>query len=186
MKKALLIIGSILLLAVIYVVYVMISSRGLSPEATAKITEGSFEGQVTYCRPYKKDRLIFGPESEGALVPYGVNWRTGANAATELTINQDVSIGNQNLAKGTYSIYTIPNADSWVVALNSDTGYWGAGLSDPYDPEHDVLRAEVPTQRLDSIAEQFEIRWQPKNDSTLHLQLFWDQTLVEVPVQLLK
>ena len=37
---------------------------------------------ITYSRPFKKERIIFGEKSDGALVPYGKYWRTGANKHT--------------------------------------------------------------------------------------------------------
>src|SRR4051812_1164982 len=47
-----------------------------SPHETIKAKNIS----VTYGRPYKKGREIF-----GALVPYGKVWRAGADEATEVT-----------------------------------------------------------------------------------------------------
>jgi len=47
--------------------------------------------KITYCRPSKKGREIF-----GGLEPYGEVWRTGANEATEITITGNIMIGVLN------------------------------------------------------------------------------------------
>ena len=53
--------------------------------------------KVTYGRPAKKNREIF-----GKLVPFGEVWRTGANEATEITLTRDVTILGKLVAAGTY------------------------------------------------------------------------------------
>ena len=62
--------------------------------------------KVTYCRPHKKDREIF-----GGLVPFGKVWRTGANEATEITLTRDINIGGKILKAGSYTIFTIPESE---------------------------------------------------------------------------
>ena len=47
---------------------------------------------ITYSRPFKNDRLIFGNSSDEALVPYDNYWRTGANAATTFETSGAVSL----------------------------------------------------------------------------------------------
>ena len=41
-----------------------------SPLDTSNFNQDGKEISITYSKPYKKDRLIFGEESDGALVPY--------------------------------------------------------------------------------------------------------------------
>ena len=50
----------------------------LSPLEVVTVKYESTYIKVTYGRPHKKGRAIFGD-----LVPYGKVWRTGANEATE-------------------------------------------------------------------------------------------------------
>src|SRR5688572_3921986 len=66
--------------------------------------------KITYCRPSKKNREIF-----GTLVPYGSVWRTGANEATEITLTRDVLIMGKPVPAGTYSLFTIPQQNSWTI-----------------------------------------------------------------------
>ncbi|MEL6539020.1 MAG: DUF2911 domain-containing protein, partial [Bacteroidota bacterium] len=164
-----------------YVAYLFLTTRNHSPQDTAVIAQGSFQAEVVYCQPYKKDRVIFGA-GDDALVSFGQNWRTGANEATMLKLNEKVSFGGKELAPGRYSLYTVPNAEEWVVVINSRVDYWGAGMSDPFQEEFDVIRVKAPVMTLDSVAEQFHIRWAAPTDTTLALRLMWDRTWVEVPV----
>ncbi|HAA13124.1 MAG TPA: hypothetical protein DCE41_16100 [Cytophagales bacterium] len=181
LKRILIIIAALLVIFVGYVAYLFLTTRNHSPQDIAAIEQGTFAAEVVYCQPFKKGRTIFGPEGE-ALVPFGMKWRTGANEATMLKLNEKVSFGGKELAPGRYSLYTIPNAGEWVVAINSRVDYWGAGMSDPFQEEFDVIRVKAPAQQLDSVAEQFHIRWGTPNDSTFTLKLLWDQTWVQVPV----
>ena len=42
----------------------------------------------------------------GGLVPYDQVWRTGANAATGLKTDVDLTIGGANVPAGSYTLYT--------------------------------------------------------------------------------
>ena len=111
-------------------------SRRPSPTGIASTFIGDTYVKVVYSRPYKRGRdNIFGTEDSGALVPYGKTWRTGANEATEITLTEDVRIGDQKLAAGTYSIFTVPGPESWSVQFNSALGLSGTGRFDTEDPE---------------------------------------------------
>ncbi|MBL7845785.1 MAG: DUF2911 domain-containing protein, partial [Cyclobacteriaceae bacterium] len=75
-KKILLGIGVLILIVAGYVGYMMLTTRSHSPAAVAEFKDGDFLIQVNYCQPFRKGRLIFGTEAEGALVPFGKKWRT--------------------------------------------------------------------------------------------------------------
>ena len=131
--------------------------------------------RITYSQPHKRERLIF-----GGLVPYGQVWRTGANEATEITITRDILINNTPLKAGTYSLFTIPEKDSWTIIINSDLGLWGAYN---YNVKMDVLRFSVPSQILQgAVYEPFTISIDQKNDKA-EIILAWDSVQVRIPVQ---
>src|ERR1700722_3740107 len=88
-----------------------------SPHETVKGKNVS----VTYGRPYKKGRDIF-----GGLEAYGKVWRAGADEATEITINKASSFAGRQLGSGTYTLFVIPNKDKWTIILNRKLGQWGA------------------------------------------------------------
>lgn len=103
-----------------------------SPKGVVTQTIGVTDVTVNYSRPSVKGRAIWGD-----LVPYDKVWRTGANEATTISFSDDVAINGQKLAKGTYSLHTIPGKDSWTIIFNSVADQWG---SYSYDQSKDALR----------------------------------------------
>ncbi len=130
--------------------------------------------RVTYSRPQKKDREIFGKK-----VPYGKVWRTGANEATEIKIYQDIQLAGKALAAGTYSLFTVPGKSEWEIIINSDLDYWGAYS---YNAEKDVVRITVPAGSTDEVVEAFTIQFKADGDGKANMILAWDTTRVEVPI----
>jgi hypothetical protein len=106
-----------------------------SPSATLMQTVGLTDITIKYSRPGVKGRAIW-----GALVPYDQVWRTGANEATMITFSDDVTVEGQKLAKGTYSLHTVPGREQWAVIFNSVADQWG---SYSYDAAKDVVRVNV-------------------------------------------
>ncbi|OAB79546.1 DUF2911 domain-containing protein [Cochleicola gelatinilyticus] len=128
--------------------------------------------RVIYSRPTKKGRDIFGD-----LVPYGKVWRTGANEATELTLYVPMMIGGERLEPGTYTLYTIPNEDTWTIIINRDTNVWG---SSSYKEEKDAVRIDVPVRDAAAPAESLSMVFRPDTNGTT-LMIGWDTTYVEIP-----
>ena len=127
--------------------------------------------KVTYGRPYKKGRVIFGD-----LEKYGKVWRTGADEATEITFTKDAQVAGKPVKAGTYTLFTIPGEKEWTIILNSQLKQWGAYSYDKYK-DKDVLQVKVPAKKTDKVIEQHTIRF---NDAGMIIE--WDQTQVEVPI----
>jgi hypothetical protein len=138
-----------------------------SPHETVK--NGNIS--VTYGRPYKKGRDVF-----GGLEPYGKVWRAGADEATEITFAKDGSFGGKPVKAGTYTLFATPNEKEWTLILNGQLKQWGA-----YDYEKnkdkDVLQVNAPVKALSNPVEQFTIRFDAGK-----MILEWDKTQVAVPV----
>lgn len=181
-KKILLGIGILILVIAGYVGYVLLTTKSHSPATVAEFRDGDFLIQVNYSQPFKKGRLIFGTEAEGALVPYGQKWRTGANEATEVSFSNDVLVNGQLLKAGRYSLYTIPEASVWTVAFNSKLDYWGKGFGDVFDESLDVLRAPASVQKDLPEVEQFTISVAPA-DSLINMYFSWDKTRATLAIQ---
>lgn len=177
-KKILMGVGALLLLFASYMAYAILIGSKKSPPDTATFSQGGLDMKVTYCRPYKKGRLIFGEKEAGALVPYGKYWRLGANAATEITFSKNVLFAGKPVNAGSYRMYAVPSASSWKVVLNNELGKFGA-----WEPnqEKDVLSVEVPVEAAPAPTEQFTIGFSGE-PSGAKLDLTWDTTRVRVPV----
>ena len=165
-------------------------SRRPSPMGTARITVDYTYMKVTYSRPYKRGRdNIFGTEESKALVPYGKIWRTGANEATELTVTGDVMVGGEKLAAGTYSLFTVPGAESWTVHINSALGLSGTGRFvdgkfTPVDiPASDVAVVTVEPGTLEEEVDQLTFAWKDAEGGA-DLCLHWITTEVCVPFRI--
>jgi hypothetical protein len=126
--------------------------------------------------------LIFGEASQGALQPYGVYWRLGANAATEITFNKDVTFGGQPVAAGTYRMYAVPGPTSFKVTLNSETGVTFDAANDA-DHELDVISVDAPVQKKSPPQETFLISFQ-QDSSSVRMDCAWDEVLFSVPIAL--
>jgi Protein of unknown function (DUF2911) len=129
-------------------------------------TVGDTKIAIVYHRPNMKGRKIW-----GGLVPYGEVWRTGANEATTFEISNDATVNGQKLAKGKYSLHTIPTENEWTIIFNKTADQWG---SFNYDAKQDALR--VTAKPLESEMHEtmaFEI----ENVSANAAQIFirWDK-----------
>ena len=154
----------------------------ISPKSTINYdfdkNDKSISLQVDYSRPYKKGRLIFGTEEEGALVPYNNYWRTGANFCTDFYNSSEILFNGNKLDSGKYFLYTFPNENSWDIILNSDHGRFG--FFNP-DRENDVLITSVTPILIDEDFEQFKIDFE-KIDENIFLRLRWEKTSVSIPI----
>lgn len=146
-----------------------------SPLAVVTMKYDETYVKITYSQPHKRGREVF-----GKLVPYEQVWRTGANEATEITLTGDLLVGGDTLTAGTYSIFSIPNPDSWTIIFNKNLGQWG---SYNYVEKADVMRLKVTVDKLEDVVyEPFTMAFDQKND-TADLLLMWDDVKVSVPLQ---
>ena len=176
----------IALVAVVVIVflvlrYMKVQTKQASPEETVTFYLDALKGsqiEVTYCRPYKKGRVIF-----GGLVPYDKVWRTGANEATTFTVSKDIQFGVTPVKAGKYTLWTLPGKDAWIVYLNSKMYPWGVDMDGnaQRDPAFDVAAAVVPVKHKDDVTEQFQINVEVESDPVT-LTFVWDDVIVAVPI----
>src|SRR3989440_12817701 len=126
----------------------------VSPHETVNATVGGAKITIVYGRPYTKDpktgekRKIW-----GALVPYGKVWRLGADEATLLTTDKDITIGGTSIAAGTYSLYLWPEESGAKLIVNKQTGQWGT----KYDEKQDLVRIDLKKEAGPKPVDQFTI-----------------------------
>jgi len=147
-----------------------------SPAATIRQRIGLTDFEITYSRPGVKGREIF-----GRLESYGAVWRTGANAATKITFDTPIKFGGQEVAAGTYALFTIPGEEAWTVILNSVADQWGAFT---YDESKDVLRVSAQPRVLAEPVESLLIWFNDLRDESATLNISWENVSVAVPIQL--
>lgn len=146
------------------------------PSPAAKIwqTVGLTEVTVDYSRPSMRGRTIYGD-----LVPFDALWRTGANAYTKVSFNKDVTIANQAVKAGTYSIFTKPGKATWEVFFYTDTQ--GGGTPANWDDSKVVAKTTVPVMAMEMPVETFTITIDDVTSSGANLGIIWENTYVGVP-----
>ncbi|QNR24136.1 DUF2911 domain-containing protein [Croceimicrobium hydrocarbonivorans] len=146
-----------------------------SPFSTLEQRVGLTDFTVEYSRPGVKGREVFGD-----LVPDGKVWRTGANKATAIEFNTPVTFAGQLVPAGKYSLFTIPNQDTWTVILNKNTELWGA---DGYDEKQDVLRADVAALTTQESTETLTIDFQSIDGGKAELVIRWANKVLSLPIE---
>jgi hypothetical protein len=146
-----------------------------SPACTIKQRVGLTDIEIAYSRPGIKGRQIF-----GSVVPYGKVWRTGANNATKITFSTPVKLNGQDIAAGSYALYTIPGEDEWTIILNKGIDKSGT----QYDEKDDVIRFKTTPLQFDSTIETFTIEFNRITDDSAVINLVWENTVVPIKLQL--
>jgi hypothetical protein len=174
----------IIILGGIVMFFMRKQTKSFSPEDKITFSQDSLTINVLYNRPYKKERQIFGESDQGTppLVPYGKVWRTGANEATIFETNKDISFDGKVLKTGKYSLWSIPEEDTWTIIFNSEYGQWGINYDGEAnrDPAKDVLQVKANAVKQDREFEQFTISFE-KTGEDAEMVLIWDKTLVALP-----
>jgi hypothetical protein len=130
--------------------------------------------RVIYSRPHLQGRKLF-----EEILKYGQTWRLGANEATELNIFQPVTIGDKKIPVGRYTLYAIPKAGYWTIAINSSLDQWGL----KQDPARDVVRVQVPVTYYNPPMEYFTMVFE-KTDTGANLIMAWDDAVAKLPVKI--
>jgi hypothetical protein len=153
----------------------------VSPHETINATIDGDKITLTYGRPYTKSprsgevRKIW-----GGLVPYGKVWRTGADAATTLTTEKDLVIGDTTVPAGKYTLYTFPVAEGTSkLIINKKTGQWGI----PYPPDtekEELARVDMKKETIETPVDQFTMAIESTAGGGGVIKLSWEKTQYSV------
>jgi hypothetical protein len=130
---------------------------------------------VNYSRPSMRGRKIM-----GSVVPYGVVWRTGANAATSFITQTDIILSGVKIPHGSYTLYTLPSSKQWKLIISKQTGQWGT----VYDEKFDLARIPLKKIILKQPVEKFTITIERISEKTGMMKLAWEKTQLFVDFQL--
>jgi DUF2911 family protein len=149
-------------------------SKRPSPPGQASVTFANGKTiTIDYSRPSAKGRQVF-----GGLVPYGKEWRTGANEATTFVTTADLMVGDKHVPAGNYTLYTIPNQQQWTLIINKQTGQWGT----VYDEKQDLVRVPMKVSKMSAPVEQFTIELKQAGPKAATLSLAWADTQASVDI----
>ena len=146
----------------------------LSPHTSAMGTIGDTHVHVDYSSPGKRGRVIW-----GGLVAYDRVWASGAHNATSVNFSGPVSINGQEVAAGTYGLFTIPGREEWTIILNEN---YEQHLADDYDETRDVLRLRVRPEVLDNSVEALTYAVTATGGAAGTISMAWDSLRVSLPL----
>jgi hypothetical protein len=109
--------------------------------------------RVDYGQPHLRGRRI----NTDSLVPYDQVWRLGANAATLLTTDVDLTIGGQPVGKGRYVVQALPTRSGWTLILQAETTGAAEVMLGRYDQSKDVARIPLRLSTLETPIESLSI-----------------------------
>jgi Protein of unknown function (DUF2911) len=126
-----------------------------SPPAKASVTIAGKAIAIDYNSPRVSGREghIFNP---GGLVEkthksYPV-WRAGANPATALHTDADLTIGNLNVPAGNYTLFVdISNPNRWMLIVSKETGEWGLAYNKSYDLGRTPMKMSKPPSLVEDL-----------------------------------
>ncbi len=165
----------LLAIAASFTMEAQIQTPAPSPASKLVQTVGLTEVAVDYSRPSMRGRKVF-----GNLVPFDKLWRTGANGYTLISFDTDVTIGEQDVKAGKYSIFTKPGMKNWEVFFYTDTQ--GGGTPSDWDESKVVAKVTVPVWPMEMNIETFTITLDDLTTGGANLGVMWEKTYVAIPI----
>jgi len=137
-------------------VEVHINSRPIGGQWYAE--DASLQGPariaIHYGQPHARGRKI-----EGGLIPVDTVWRFGANEATILHTDVDLTLGTLKVPRGDYSLFLLNGKTGWDLIVNHGTGQWGTD----YDAKKDVGRVRLTSKTSPANEESLSIYLVPQS-----------------------
>ena len=167
-----------LLLFIVNLSFSQINTPRVSPASEVEQMVGLTEIEIEYSRPSMRGREVF-----GNLVPFGKVWRTGADNSTKISFDTDVIISGKTIQSGTYSIFSIPNKESWEIILYSDVELWGV----PRDwSENKIVFSsmfDVKKLKKSNTVETFTISFNDLSNNDVNMSISWENTSVDIKIE---
>ena len=151
-----------------------INTPRFSPASEIEQMVGLTKIEIEYSRPSMRGREVF-----GNLVPFGKVWRTGADNSTKISFDTDVIISDKTVQSGTYSIFSIPNKESWEIIFYSDVELWGV----PRDWSDDkiVFSSIYKVNKINTV-ETFTISFNDLTNNDVNMNISWENTSVDIKI----
>jgi hypothetical protein len=152
-----------------------------SPSATESATIGGKAITIVYSSPGVKGREghIFTKDGLIGHDPQYPVWRAGANAATKLHTDADLTIGELAVPKGDYTLFAdISDPDNWVLIVNKQVGQWGLS----HDPAQDLGRTKMTMAKPPALVENLKYTLTDLGGGAGKLTLEWENHSASVPI----
>ena len=152
-----------------------------SPAATESAKFGHKAITITYSSPRVNGRAgaIFTKDGLISKNPNYPVWRAGANAATKLHTDADLTVGKLKVPKGDYSLFVdIANLDNWVLIVNKQTGMSPFA----YDSSQNLGRVPMTMTKPKAAIENLKYTIKNLGGGKAKLSLEWENHIASVPV----
>jgi len=151
----------------------------VSPATTESATVGGKTISIKYGAPSVRGRKIFGDGGQLAGDPTYPAWRAGADNATALHTDADLTIGNLSVPKGDYTIYIqVKDPNAWELIINKQTGQWGT----VYDASKDLGRVKMTMSVPPSPVERLKYTFSGLGTAAGKLEVSWEKHTASVPI----
>jgi len=153
-----------------------------SPPETATATIGGKSITITYSSPRVNGRAgkIFTKDGLISHDPHYPVWRAGANAATTLKTDGDLTIGDVSVPAGTYTLFVdISDPANWVLIVSKKTGEWGLA----YDATQDLGKTAMTMATPPSTVEDLTYTITDNGSGKGTLTLAWENVSASVSIQ---
>jgi hypothetical protein len=156
-----------------------------SPPATESVKIAGKAITITYSSPRVngRDGHIFTKDGLISRDPHYPVWRAGANAATKLHTDGDITLGTEKaiLPTGDYTLFVdISDPDNWVLIVNKQTGQWGLS----YDAAQDLIKVKMTMEKAVPPVENLKYTLTSLGGKRGQLKLSWENHTGVVPFQL--
>ncbi len=152
-----------------------VTQNAQSPPADTSITLGGHKITIEYNAPSARGRKV-----EDGLVPYNKVWRFGADSATTITSDADLTIGNLKVPKGAHTLFILATEKGWTLIVNNQTGQWGL----TYKEDQDLGRVPMQVTKLDTPVETLKISLEPAGAAGATLKVQWGNTQAVVGIKI--
>jgi hypothetical protein len=129
-------------------------------------------------RPVARGRTLFG---DGAVVKWGEVWTPGANFATTIEVDHDVTIDGKALPKGKYSMWLTPKAPpaAWSLSFSRQVKRFHTR---PPGAADEQLRLDVKPEQSPMHMETLAWYMPVVTPDGVTLRMHWGSTIVAVQV----
>ena len=128
---------------------------------------------IKYSSPGVKGREghIFSKDGLISKDPHYPVWRAGANSATSLHTDADITIGDLAVPKGDYTLFVdISDPDNWVLIVSNQIGEWGLR----YDKTQDLGSTKMKMSKPVAMVENLKYTLAGLGGTTGKLTLEWE------------
>ena len=137
---------------------------------TAGVTVKGKKVSIDYFSPHLGGRDLF------SMVKEGMEWRMGADAATTLTTEADLSFGSVVVPKGSYTLVAKNiGPDQWTLIFSADPQIRGTRR----DVQKDVATVPLAAGKTPETVEHMSIELKPAGPNSAQFSLAWGGTTLQ-------